>query len=321
MEESTVIRMAVRMDNMKKTKRKSKFISSLPLTILVLPSVITIILFRYLPMYGLILPFKNMSNFASGFFSSEWCGFDNFKFLINGSDVFIALRNTVLYNLAFILLHIIVGILIALMLYELTSKWIKVYQTNIFLPYFISWVVGAFIVKAIFDGDYGVANRILALFGSDKVNWYSNPKYWPAIITIINTWKGMGYNILLYYAALIGINPEYYEAAKIDGASKLQQIFYISIPMIKKTVVVLFILNVGKIMHCDFGLFYNVPLNISLLRPTTDVLDTYVYRAMAQLGDVGMSSAAAFFQSVVGFMLVVGTNLIVKKFDEDSSLF
>ena len=198
---------------------------------------------------------------------------------------------------------------------------IKVYQTTIFLPYFISWVVGAFIVKALLDTDFGVVNKLLIVFGHEKIRWYTDPKYWPFIIVVINVWKGMGYNILLYYAALISINPEYYEAALLDGASKFQQIIHISIPMIKKTIVVLFILNIGKVMRADFGLFYNVPLNISLLIPTTDVLDTYVYRTMAQLGDIGMSSAAAFFQSVVGFILVIVTNAVVKKIDEENSLY
>lgn len=307
--------------NTKNRLLKSKFIKSLPLTILVLPSLIYLIVFKYFPMFGLVLPFKNMSSISSGFFSSEWCGFENFKFVFAGSEAFIALRNTVLYNIAFIVLHIVVGVSIALMLYELSARSVKLYQTTIFLPYFISWVVGAFVVMAFLNSDYGVINQILKIFGREKISWYSDTKYWPWIIVIINVWKGMGYNIVLYYAALVGINPEYFEAATLDGASKLQQIRYVSIPMIKKTIVVLFILNVGKIMYADFGLFYNVPLNISMLRPTTDVLDTYVYRTLMQVGDVGMSAAAAFFQSFVGFFLVVLTNLVVKKIDEESSLF
>lgn len=299
---------------------KSKFVRSLPLTLLALPGIFVIFIFKYLPMYGLVLPFKNITNIADGFWGSDWCGIENFKFLFSGPDALMAIRNTVLYNIAFILCHIVVGVAFALMLFELSSKFVKVYQTIIFLPYFISWVVGAFVVKALFDVDYGVVNKMLQLFGLNPVSWYTNAKYWPFIIVVINTWKGMGYNIVLYYAALTGINPEYFEAAKLDGATKLQQIYYVSIPLIKKVIVVLFILNVGKMMTCDFGLFYNVPLNIALLRSTTDVLDTYVYRTMIQLGDVGMSSAAAFLQSVVGFILVIGTNLVVKKIDEDSSL-
>lgn len=293
----------------------------LPLTMLILPSLIAIILFRYLPMFGLVLPFKNMSSMSNGFFNSEWCGLDNFKFIFSGSDALIAVRNTILYNLGFIIINIVLGVFVALMLFELSSKFVKTYQTLIFLPYFISWVVGAFVVKGFLDTDYGIINNLLANFGFEKIGWYSDAKYWPVIIIVISAWKGLGYNVVLYYASLIGINPEYYEAARLDGANKFQQIFYVSIPMIKKVIVVLFILNVGKIMHADFGLFYNVPLNISALRSTTDVLDTYVYRAMVELGDIGMSSAAAFFQSVIGFVLVVLTNLFVKRIDEESSLF
>lgn len=303
------------------TVKKWKFIKSLPLTLLTLPTIIFIILFKYLPMYGLVLPFKNMSTFSAGFFNSEWCGFDNFKFIFSGTDALVALRNTLGYNFAFIIVHIVVGVAVALMLFELRRGYIKVYQTIIFLPHFISWVVSAFILEGLLNADYGVINQILASFGQEKISWYTDAKYWPYILTILHIWKGMGYNILLYYAALIGINPEYYEAALLDGASKLQQIRYISIPMITKTIVVLFILHMGKIMRADFSLFYNVPKDISLLRSTTDVLDTYVYRAMTQLGDIGMSSAVAFFQSVVGFVLVILTNVIAKKFDEESSLF
>ena len=308
-------------ENVGKKKSCSRFMKYMPLTLLILPSLITIILFRYLPMFGLVLPFKNMSSITNGFFNSEWCGFDNFKFIFSGSDAIIAVRNTILYNLGFIIVNIVLGVLVALMLFELSSKFVKIYQTLIFLPYFISWVVGAFVVKGFLDTDYGIINNLLANFSFDKIEWYSDPKYWPFIIMVISAWKGLGYNVVLYYASLIGINPEYYEATRLDGANKFQQIIYVSIPMIKRVIVVLFILNVGKIMHADFGLFYNVPLNISALRSTTDVLDTYVYRAMVELGDIGMSSATAFFQSVIGFVLVVLTNLFVKRIDEEKSLF
>ena len=300
---------------------KSKFVRSLPLTLLALPGIFVIFIFKYLPMYGLVLPFKNITNIADGFWGSDWCGIENFKFLFSGPDALMAIRNTVLYNIAFILCHIVVGVAFALMLFELSSKFVKVYQTIIFLPYFISWVVGAFVVKALFDVDYGVVNKMLQLFGLNPVSWYTNAQYWPFIIVVINTWKGMGYNIVLYYAALTGINPEYFEAAKLDGATKLQQIYYVSIPLIKKVIVVLFILNVGKMMTCDFGLFYTIPRDIGLLYPTTDIIDTYVYRGLRTGDDIGMTTAVGLFQSVVGFIMVVGTNLIVKKISPENSLF
>ncbi len=296
------------------------FKSNCPLILLTLPGLALLILFRYLPMFGMILPFKNYDP-SLGFFKSEWCGFENFKYLFQGSGAMRATLNTILYNGAFIVIGTILQIILALMLYELSAKFVKGYQTVLIMPYFVSWVVGAYIVKALFDMDYGSVNRIIESLGGTPKMWYNEPKYWPAIIITANMWKNIGYGCIMYYAALMGVSPDYFEAAKIDGAGKLKQIWYVSIPMIKNTIIVLFILNVGKIMFADFGLFYNVPMNVSLLYPTTDVLDTFVYRALINLGDVGMSSAAAFYQSVIGFVLVVATNFIVKKFDSDSGLF
>lgn len=303
------------------TMKQSKFVRSLPLTMLALPGIILLILFRYLPMFGLVLPFKNMSDLSVGFFNSAWCGLENFKFVFASVDALIALRNTILYNTVFIIVTIVICVSLALMLFELRARHVKFYQTVIFLPYFVSWVVGAFVVKGFLDMDYGVINNIRGFFGLGKVMWYSDAKYWPWVMLIVNTWKKMGYDTIMYYAALMSIDTSYFEAAKIDGAGKLRTTFSITIPMIKNTIIILFILHIGKIMYADFGLFYNVPMNISLLRTTTDVLDTYVFRTLTQLGDVGMSAAAAFFQSVVGFILVILTNLIVRKFDKDSALF
>ena len=290
------------------------------LLILALPGLATLILFRYFPMFGLILPFKNYQ-YDKGLFGSDWCGFNNFKFLVSSDDVFNATRNTILYNFMFIITGIVLGILIALMLNELTSKFVKIYHTILYIPHFVSWVVAAYIINVMLNIDNGILNHFIEGLGGEPILWYSESKWWPLIIFISNVWKTVGSGAIMYYAALIGINPEYYEAAKIDGASKMQSIFYISIPMIKNVIIVLFIMNVGKIMHADFGLFYNVPMNSPLLYSTTDVLDTYVYRSLMNLGDIGMSSAAAFYQSVIGFCLVVVTNIICKKVDPESGLF
>ena len=301
-------------------KKISKFKQNLPLLMLAVPGLITLVVFRYLPMFGLILPFKNYE-YSKGLFGSEWCGLKNFEYLFKSSDVLSATANTIIYNLLFIILGTVLGLVLALMLYELKPKHVKVYQTVLYLPYFISWVVVAYIVNALFDMDFGFLNKILVLFGKEPVMWYSEADKWPATIVLANLWKGMGNGALMYYAALIGISPEYYEAARIDGAGKLKQIFYISLPMIKNVIIVLCVINVGKIMHADFGLFYNLPMNSSVLYSATDVLDTYVYRALITINDIGMSSAASFYQAVVGFMLVVVTNLIVKKIDPESGLF
>lgn len=290
------------------------------LLVLALPGLITLICFRYIPMFGLLLPFKNYQ-YNKGLFGSDWCGFENFKFLVNSKDVFLATGNTLFYNFVFIISGIVLGIITALLLNELSSRFVKLYHTILYIPHFVSWVVAAYIINVLLNVDNGIINHLLINLGKEPISWYTESKYWPGIIIIANIWKSIGSSAVIYYAALIGINPEYYEAAKIDGAGKLKQIMYISIPMIKNVVIVMFIMSVGRIMYADFGLFYNVPMNSSLLYSTTDVLDTYVYRSLINLNDIGMSSAAAFYQAVIGFALVVITNFVCKKFDPDSGLF
>lgn len=290
------------------------------LLVLALPGLITLICFRYIPIFGLLLPFKNYQ-YDKGLFGSDWCGFENFKFLVNSKDVFLATGNTLFYNFVFIISGIVLGIITALLLNELSSRFVKLYHTILYIPHFVSWVVAAYIINVLLNVDNGIINHLLISLGKEPISWYTESKYWPGIIIIANIWKSVGSSAVIYYAALIGINPEYYEAAKIDGAGKLKQIMYISIPMIKNVVIVMFIMSVGRIMYADFGLFYNVPMNSSLLYSTTDVLDTYVYRSLINLNDIGMSSAAAFYQAVIGFALVVITNFVCKKFDPDSGLF
>lgn len=290
------------------------------LLVLALPGLITLICFRYIPMFGLLLPFKNYQ-YNKGLFGSDWCGFENFKFLVNSKDVFLATGNTLFYNFVFIISGIVLGIITALLLNELSSRFVKLYHTILYIPHFVSWVVAAYIINVLLNVDNGIINHLLINLGKEPISWYTESKYWPGIIIIANIWKSIGSSAVIYYAALIGINPEYYEAAKIDGAGKLKQIMYISIPMIKNVIIVMFIMSVGRIMYADFGLFYNVPMNSSLLYSTTDVLDTYVYRSLINLNDIGMSSAAAFYQAVIGFALVVITNFVCKKFDPDSGLF
>ena len=290
------------------------------LLVLALPGLITLICFRYIPMFGLLLPFKNYQ-YDKGLFGSDWCGFENFKFLVNSKDVFLATGNTLFYNFVFIISGIVLGIITALLLNELSSRFVKLYHTILYIPHFVSWVVAAYIINVLLNVDNGIINHLLISLGKEPISWYTESKYWPGIIIIANIWKSVGSSAVIYYAALIGINPEYYEAAKIVGAGKLKQIMYISIPMIKNVVIVMFIMSVGRIMYADFGLFYNVPMNSSLLYSTTDVLDTYVYRSLINLNDIGMSSAAAFYQAVIGFVLVVITNFVCKKFDPDSGLF
>lgn len=297
-----------------------RFKNSLPLTLLALPGIIYFIIFKYVPLYGLVLPFKDYK-FAKGFFGSEWVGLKNFKFLLNNDQLNIAIRNTLIYNFIFIILGIVVSVTVALLLYELTSRYIKVYMTVLYLPFYISWVVVAYVARGFLDMDYGLLNNLRGLFGAEPLMWYSNPAYWPAIIIIANVWKSFGSNAVLYYASLMGTDKSLFEAAKIDGASKLQTIMHISIPSIKSVIIMMTILSIGNIFYGDFGLFYNLTLNSSLLYPTTDIIDTYVYRSLVGLGDMGISSAVCFLQSVLGFILVLTTNFVVNKIDEDSALF
>jgi putative aldouronate transport system permease protein len=304
---------------MKKTLGK-RIKANAGLLLLALPSVIFIFIFNYLPLYGLILPFKNL-NYELGFFKSPWAGLNNFRFLFNSNDILIATRNTLLYNFAFIFIGTFCSVVTALMLFELSKKFTKVYQTVLFFPYFLSWVIVSYICTALFDVDYGILNKIFVMMGKEPLLWYSDTRFWPLIIVVVAVWKGLGYGSVLYYAAMTGFNPEYYEASRIDGATKLQQIRRITIPLLKPFIIMMIILQIGKIFYSDFGLFYYVPRESSLLLPVTNVIDTYVYRVLRLNGDIGMSSAAGFYQSVVGFVLVLAANRIVNRIDSESALF
>lgn len=302
-------------------RREGKyFMKNLDLTLLALPTIIMVIIFNYIPMYGLLLPFKDYK-IGLGFWKSPWCGFKNFEFLFNGNDVLRATKNTILYNLVFIVIGTVASIAVALMLYNLGKKAVKTYQTILFIPYFVSWVIVAYVVYAMLDMNYGVFNGIIKAFGGDPVMWYNESKYWPFIITFMNIWKNTGYNAIVYLAALMSIDTTLFEAADIDGATKWQKIKNISLPGIKNMVIMLTIMKIGQIFSGDFGLFYNVPLNSALLYPTTDILNTFTYRALMNMGDIGMSSAATLYQSLAGFILVIITNAITRKLDSDSALF
>lgn len=300
--------------------KRKKFIGSLPLTLLALPAIIYFIIFKYVPLYGLVLPFKDYK-FARGFWGSDWCGLKNFEFLINNSQLTIAVRNTLLYNFIFIFLGIFISVVVALLLFELTGKYVKIYQTLMYLPYFISWVVVSYVAKAFLDMDYGLFNKVREVFGLEPILWYSKPSYWPPLIILFHAWKTFGSNAILYYAALMGTDKSLFEAARLDGASKFQTIIHISIPSIKGIIIMMAILSIGNIFYGDFGLFYNLTLNSSLLYSATDVIDTYVYRSLIELGDMGLSSAVCFLQSVLGFTLVMITNFVVNKIDSDSAMF
>jgi putative aldouronate transport system permease protein len=299
-----------------------KLLKFWPLYLMMLPTIVLLLINNYLPIAGLIIAFKNV-NYVDGVFGSPWNGLNNFKFLFSTRDAWIITRNTLLYNAVFIASNIIVALIFALMLNELRSRWLpKFYQASMFFPFFLSMVVVSYLVFAFLSKGNGfVNNNLLPLFGMEPISWYQEPKYWPFILPLINIWKNAGYYTVFFVASMVTISHEYYEAAVIDGASKWQQAIRITLPQLMPLVTVLTLLQIGRIFYADFGLFYQVPLNSGAIYSTTNVIDTYVYRALLTLGDFGMSSAAAFYQSVVGFVLVFLSNYIVRKLDRENALF
>lgn len=293
---------------------------------MVLPGVIWFILFFYIPVLGNVVAFQDFRITGNGFFDSvmhsKWIGFDNFKFLFQSSDAFIITRNTLLYNVGFIILGLIFAVSIAIIFSELRSKQlVKVYQTTTLFPYFLSWVIISFFVYAFLSPDKGLFNNLLKGMGMSPINWYNEAKYWPFILIFLGIWKGLGYNSIIYYASIMGIDPTYHEAAIVDGATKWQRIRYVTLPQLAPLITILTILAVGNIFRADFGLFYQIPKNSGTLYNVTQVLDTYVYNGISGTGDIGMASAAGLYQSVVGCILLVTTNLIVRRIDKESALF
>lgn len=292
------------------------------LYLMLFPGCLYLFINNYIPMAGLIIAFKKV-NFSKGIWASPWSGLDNFKFLFQTKDAWVITRNTILYNLTFIVVNMIVGIFLAILICEIQSKIAKkLYQSMILVPFLMSMVILSYIVYALFSAENGMVNNsIMPLLGREAISWYNEPKYWPAILIIVNCWKGVGYGCLIYISTIIGIDKSLYEAAKLDGASRWKQIKHVTLPGLKATVITLTLLNIGRIFYSDFGLFYQVPMNSGTLLNTTNVIDTYVYRALLQLGNIGMASAAGFYQSLVGFVVVLFSNFAVKKIDADSALF
>ncbi len=289
---------------------------------MMLPGMLYLLINNYIPMSGLFIAFKRV-NFKLGILRSPWTGFDNFKFLFQNSDAWIITRNTILYNIAFIFINMVLGVTFAIFLSELRRKISKkIFQSAVLLPNLMSIVIVSYIVYAFLDPDKGMMNNtILPLFGRKGISWYTEPKYWPFILILVNTWKSIGYGCLVYLAGITAIDTTYYEAAILDGASKWQQIRYITLPCLKTSVISLALLNVGRIFYSDFGLFYQVPLHSGSLFEVTNTIDTYVYRSLLTLGNIGMASAAGFYQSVVGFVFILICNLFIRKIDRESALF
>ena len=286
-----------------------------------LPGVILLFIFAYLPMAGLVIAFKDY-RFVDGIFGSAWVGFDNFRFLFGTDTAWRITRNTLLMNTVFIVTGTVASLTIAILMNEIyTNGMSKYYQTMLFFPYFISWVIVSYFVFAFLNGNNGVANQFLTNLGVERISWYRSPEYWPGILTLANLWNGVGFGSIIYLAGILGIQPVYFEAAKIDGANKWQQIRYITLPLLLPLVIILVLLAIGRIFNADFGLFFFVPRDNALLYSTTDVIDTFVYRSLVELGDISMAAAAGFYQSAVGFLMVVLANWFVRQVDPENSLY
>lgn len=291
------------------------------LLMMLAPAVLFFLLFAYVPMAGIVLAFKQF-NYDGGIFGSPWNGLDNFRFFFDSGNAWMVTRNTALYNIAFIIVNNVLQIAAAILLFEAVGKWFrKLTQTVMFLPYFISWVVVGAIAYNLFNYDVGTLNSILTAFGLERIDVYNTPSYWPVILVLVSAWKALGYGSVMYLAAITGIDTEMYEAAEIDGANVFQRIFHITIPNLYPTIIILVLLAVGNIFRGDFGMFYNMVGNNGLLFSSTDVIDTFVFRSLTTSNEIGLSAAAGFYQSILGFATILLANYAVRKYDKDHALF
>lgn len=294
--------------------------------LLVAPGTLFLIIFFYIPVLANVVAFQNFQYSDQGFIysllHSPWVGFQNFEFFFKSADFWIVLRNTLGYNLAFLFLNFFFAIFFGIVMSQLRNrKLLKVYQTSMLFPYFLSWAVLAFFIYAFLSPDKGIINHIIQSMGGKAIDFYNTPAVWPGLLIFLGVWKGIGYNSILYFATAMGINPEYYDAAMIDGANKWEQIKNVTLPAILPVATLMLILNIGGIFRSDFGLFYLIPRNSGTLINVSQTFDTYIYRALTTTNDIGMSTAAGLLQSVVGMLLIIITNLIVRKKQPDAALF
>lgn len=307
---------------MTKSSKKRNRNKNFALFAMAAPGLLYLLINNYIPMFGIFIAFKQI-DYSKGIFGSDRCGFDNFKFLFQTKDAWIMVRNTVLYNLTFILLGTIFAVFIAILMSEITKYFCsKLFQAGLILPNLVSMVIVAYLVYAFLNPETGLVNNaILSAMGKDPVNWYTSPGYWPVILVLVQMWKSAGYSSIVYIASISGIDKGLYEAARLDGAGKLQQVFKITLPQLKPTIIMMVLMSLGRLFSSDFGLFYQVPMNSGALFDVTQTIDTYVYRGLMTYGNIGMSSAAGLFQSVIGFALVMVANAIVRKREAENALF
>lgn len=285
------------------------------------PAILFFFVFSYMPMPGVYIAFTNF-NYRDGIFGSPFIGLDNFKFLFTSGQLGLLTKNTVLYNLAFILAGNAMQIIVAILINELRLRWFKkVSQTIMFLPYFISAVIVGLMAYNLFNYEFGFVNNIIEAFGGEAKKFYSDVKFWPPVIVLIHIWQSTGYGSIVYFAAIMGVDHEIIEAARVDGANAFKKIRYIILPSLKPTIIILLLFSMGGILRGNFGLFWNVIGANSLLYNTTDIIETYVYRSMLLNFNFTTASAVGLYQSLFGFILVMTVNWIVRKIDSDYSLF
>ena len=290
------------------------------LYLMALPALIFIFVNNYIPMFGIVLAFQDYK-LSTGFFS-KFVGLKNFEFLFKSPNAWLITRNTILYNVVFIVIGLILSLTFAITIDLIVNRRLKkFYQSVLFFPYFLSYVVITYLVYALLSSNGLLNNTVLPAMGMEPIGWYTTQKAWPFILVIVHIWKTVGYATVIYLAGITAIDGTFYEAAVVDGATKFQQVMRITLPALKPLVIINTILALGGIFRSDFGLFFQVPFNVGALYPVTDVIDTYVYRSLSVMGDVGMASAAGLYQSVVGFILIVTANGIIRKVDNDNSLF
>lgn len=301
-------------------KRKYKY-NHWALTLMVLPALIHVFIFSYMPMGGLIMAFKKY-NFRLGLLKSPFNGIENFKFLVQSNTFYQLVRNTIGYNLLFIVFGTFCAVMVAVLLDNINKKFfVKLYQGTLFLPYFLSWIIVSYVTHALLHPQYGIINTIFASMGMDKISFYTEPKYWPFIFVLANIWKGVGNSSLIYYGTIIGISPELYESASLDGCGWFQKLRYITLPHLKSTVIILFIMGIGGIFRSDYGMFMFLSKDSGALSAVTDTLDSFIFRSITNASNLGMPSAAGFLQSIVGFVTVLITNAVVRKIEPESAMF
>ena len=305
----------------RRVKPSKKMIrESISMGMLAIPGIIYLLIFNYIPILGVVIAFKNFKP-LKGIMGSDWCGLDNFKYFFASNDALVTIRNTVLYNVAWLILGTICSVGLALMFYSIKNgKALKTYNTIMLMPKFLSAVLLSFVVEMFLNYRYGYLNQIIDNLGGGRIDWYTRPEFWPFILTFVQIWATVGVGSMIYYAALMSLDESLLEAARVDGANKVRQIWHVMLPHLTPIIIIQNIINIGHMFSSNLDLFYQVPQNVGLLYPTTDVINTYTFRTL-QAGHLARAAAVGLAQSVAGFVMVVITNGIVKKVSPENRLY